>query len=514
MMNNRALQQCLRGAAASAVSLAVFCLPLGCFLALALLIVSMEESGVNLSSSTVPLTQMVMMLTQGVGLHTDSLTTTIMPLLLTFLMIVLIRAFTIRFKLDSVAAWICGVVVWVGLQLALTRSATSLLVDSTGLIMVKTALVFTLGFVWGTVPGSLTVGRVKLYLHTHVSKPLRHTLMAGLRCACILLGAYLLCGLVTLICWVAMGAQGMGNICNQLAMQNGSRVIVFIMALAWLPNLWLWALSWLFGAGFHIGSLATFSLWQGSIKGLPALPVFGLFPTAVHSDALRSLFLSLPLVISAVVGLSVFVLRRGFPIFSADFRTHRHDSTNRSNAARVVESHSGSTKNTRTREPATNNDKAQDQRSGQPSPWDDGMRQCVNCAYAAGAFCMIAAIVCLTLSVLFGVSDGALGENRLAHVGVDVTASTYAVARPTAIGLFAAWLCAVVVAAAVFGVRVLMARRARQQISAGATASAEPEEEEKRKVHTPRVVNSNPTMKEHNGDNEPTITTSPRIGLP
>ena len=64
--------------------------------------------------------------------------------------------------------------------------------------------------------------------------------------------------------------------------------------------------------------------------------------------------------------------------------------------------------------------------------------------YAAGSFCLSAMLTSLIATLLFAISNGSLGQHRLAHVGVDVMASTRAVGHPMAWGLAVAWLIAVV----------------------------------------------------------------------
>ncbi|WP_125963193.1 DUF6350 family protein [Bifidobacterium dolichotidis] len=498
--------------AAAAITLVVFGLSLGCLIALALLIFSIEESGQNLSQSAVPLTQAVMMLAEGVGYRTDSLIVTIMPLLLTGLMIVLIRAFVLRFKLRSVASWASGVFAWVVLQLIFTHSISYMFIDATFLIIVKLALMYSIGYVWAALPGSKLLERAKTYITSHISEQIRRVCRIAFRCSGIMLGIYAAAGIITAIVWICMDFDNMVRLFTVLNMQTGSRICMSIMALAWLPNLCIWAIAWLFGAEFNIGTLATYSMWQASSKDLPGLPIFGLFPQPVGQDAVRTLFILIPLVTSLVTGLVLFMLRKCFPIL----RNIHLTSASAPKAPRTASSNAGvDAKPAEAVKEET--EKSEDQQSSDQAIAQiksSGLQQLFNFAYAAGAFCIIAVVVCLVANIVFTLSNGALGEHELAHVGVPVANATNAVAKPTAYGLILAWLIAAVVAAAVFGVRLLLARRATAQTTTEDGKKPSPEtHDEKRKSHTPRVVNSNPTMKEHNGDDEPTITTSPRIGL-
>ena len=79
MMAN--LKYWLKGLAVAALSMVVYAGALGCYIALMLLVISMEEGGDNLSAFSVSLTEAVVLLSQGSGFKTGSITLTIMPLL-------------------------------------------------------------------------------------------------------------------------------------------------------------------------------------------------------------------------------------------------------------------------------------------------------------------------------------------------------------------------------------------------------------------------------------------------
>ena len=94
MMAN--LKYWLKGLAVAALSMVVYAGALGCYIALMLLVISMEEGGDNLSAFSVSLTEAVVLLSQGNGFKTGSITLTIMPLLLTVLLIALIASLAKR----------------------------------------------------------------------------------------------------------------------------------------------------------------------------------------------------------------------------------------------------------------------------------------------------------------------------------------------------------------------------------------------------------------------------------
>ena len=60
-------------------------------------------------------------------------------------------------------------------------------------------------------------------------------------------------------------------------METGSRILTTVAMSIWLTNVMLWLFPWLFGGGFAIGDLASFTLWLGQSKsfrnsGIQILP--------------------------------------------------------------------------------------------------------------------------------------------------------------------------------------------------------------------------------------------------
>ena len=110
MMAN--LKYWLKGLAVAALSMVVYAGALGCYIALMLLVISMEEGGDNLSAFSVSLTEAVVLLSQGNGFKTGSITLTIMPLLLTVLLIALIASLAKRVG-TSLSGCVAGIIGWV-----------------------------------------------------------------------------------------------------------------------------------------------------------------------------------------------------------------------------------------------------------------------------------------------------------------------------------------------------------------------------------------------------------------
>ena len=131
----------------------------------------------------------------------------------------------------------------------------------------------------------------------------------------------------------------------------------------------------------------------------------------VSSELWRTVALNAPLAIAALVGLLAVFLPQGFACRPLNVR------------------------NTSTRGPVL-----------------------VSLIYSAGAFCLSAMLISLASTLLFALSNGSLGDHRLAHIGVDVMASTRVVGHSTALGLTAAWLLALIGIALVFPIVWLVER--------------------------------------------------------
>lgn len=399
------LKQWGRGLLLSVLAMAIFAISLGCCIALILLVVSMEEGGDNLSAHTVPLTQAVVLLSQGIGFTTSSITLTITPLGLTALLVALIASLITRLRAFSPQALVGGLVGWLAINTMFRRGVEVGLTDDLGISLLKCAGLYIFAVICAICANKRLIHGVAQLIRDRLSTPIRHCLKRGLILAAALMGVYALCAIGTVISWVWMNHDAMAAVFDMAGMQTGSRVLTTIASLIWLPNLCVWACSWLFGAGFSIGELGSFTLWIGQSSGLPAVPIFGLFPNPVENDVLRTVLMMIPLAAALVLGLLAVFLPQGFA-----YRPMRmmHE-------------------------------------------WTD-KRMVLDLVYPAAAFCLAGALVAVCSAAVFALSNGSLGEHRLAHVGVDVVQSTQTIGRPTAVGLFAAWMTALVVTAAFFGI--------------------------------------------------------------
>ena len=389
----------LRGALEAFLAMLIYAVALGACMALLLLIISIEEGGPSLSMATVALTETITLLTQGCGFTAGALTLTIIPLLLTGLLIWVIRTLVGRMGV-SVGGCIAGLVVWVLCNLILMQGSQTMQVDTTPVILLRTSLVFLLGYGWACIRSEpfrqAFSKRIKQALPVQVRRTIRLGLTAGL----ILLAAMLAAGLIALIVWIALYHGDVGRLFKLTRMGTASAVTTSLASLAWLPNLIIWAASWLFGNGFNIGGLATFTLWSGHASSLPSLPLFGLFPEPVSRQEVRLLLLNLPLLAGVVVGILLLTGPWGVRIHAA---VRQAGLKSRDTAV------------------------------------------CFLMASLAMALTWL--VTLLGLALLFQLSNGALGRQRLAGVGVPIASSLRMIGTSLGVGLLGIWLLALVTAA-------------------------------------------------------------------
>jgi hypothetical protein len=83
---------------------------------------------------------------------------------------------------------------------------------------------------------------------------------------------------------VALGEPRISALEEGLRFDGGGVFVWSLVALAYLPNLLGWALAWLLGAGFSVGTGSLVSLWTTQLGMLPAIPVFGALPPVGVAD--------------------------------------------------------------------------------------------------------------------------------------------------------------------------------------------------------------------------------------
>ena len=409
-MNKARITSVLKGALCALGVMVIYAVPLGCFIALMLLVAAMEEGGESLPSVAMALTEAMVLLTQGTGFTIASVKMAIMPLLLTGLLIALI-AQCLRHAGTTPYTWVSGLVVWVALNQICVTETSLQLHDSELVIAAKTAVIWLLGTAFALLPSSPLVAKMRQSWSERVPEPVRVIVRIMVRLTVSVLVLLALAGVITVLVWVVRGASSMGKVFDLLGMEGGSRVLTTLACLAWLPNFAIWAISWLMGAGFSIGDLGTFTMWVGQSVKLPPLPIFGLLPQPISVDSVRlAVQIGAPALfaVCALVAMLVGPMR----VHVADFKSQ------------------------------------------------DGARRLIALMIRdALMLCGTAIIVLIVCYAGFMLSSGSLGERHLAHVGVDVAKSVGAVGWNLRQGFICAWLAVAIITALIYGIHWIVVAR-------------------------------------------------------
>ncbi len=250
------------------------------------------------------------------------------------------------------------------------------------------------------------------------SATLRRTVLLGIRLAVRFLIALSVLSFVTVLIWIILNFRSMGKVMSYVSMGPASAVITTVVSLGWLPNLMVWALSWLLGSGIVIGNVGVFTLWESGSTALPVIPVFGILPKSLSSQNVIIAILIIPIIIAFLLGLQTISSRRGFNLFSG--RDIRQEDTELKLPGIIGQaSHDGHNDGEEAGlETAADPDPGADQedhgtaRQDYPRSAAVGtavIAKLVDFAYAAGAF-VVAIITVICVSTLFYMlSSGSLG---------------------------------------------------------------------------------------------------------
>ena len=103
---------------------------------------------------------------------------------------------------------------------------------------------------------------------------------------------------------VALGEPRIAALETALRFDAGGVFVWSLLALAYLPNLLGWAVAWLLGAGFTVGTGSLVSLSTTELGMLPAVPVFGALPTIGAADPWMLAWLALGVAAAAIAGVA------------------------------------------------------------------------------------------------------------------------------------------------------------------------------------------------------------------
>src|SRR5690606_24340280 len=125
---------------------------------------------------------------------------------------------------------------------------------------------FATGVAWGILRGSKQFATTR-----RIGGSLGATLLSLLIASSIVLGASLVLAYAQIISlYEALQAGIFGGL------------VITLVQLLLLPNLLVWTLAWMSGAGFAIGDGSSISILGTTVGPIPALPIFGAIPTEPH----------------------------------------------------------------------------------------------------------------------------------------------------------------------------------------------------------------------------------------
>ncbi|HEY0187299.1 MAG TPA: DUF6350 family protein [Cellulomonas sp.] len=133
-------------------------------------------------------------------------------------------------------------------------------------------------------------------------EPVRRGLLAGTAASALLV---LLAAALTVV-WVLTGRSTILEVMNGLSLDTVGGLVLAVGELAYLPTLVVWALSWLAGPGFAVGTGTSFSTAGVTSGALPAVPLLGALPAPDVSGGI----LRVVPVVTVLVGAGVAVVLR------------------------------------------------------------------------------------------------------------------------------------------------------------------------------------------------------------
>lgn len=227
----------------------------------------------------------IWLLGHGVPLTADAVTVSLAPLGISALALFATYASAKRFATTSTRAWAAGTVTYALCTTAVATLAGSAPGWSLALAPLAGAVMGGLGMALGILarPDAPTVAELGersealAYRLTGVDL-VPATLRLGLRGGAVVV-ALLVGGAALLVgAWAVAGRATSSDIVTALEPGWTGGIVFAVAQLALLPNLVLWAISWLAGPGFAVGEGTSFTPF-GTVSGpLPAIPLLGSLP--------------------------------------------------------------------------------------------------------------------------------------------------------------------------------------------------------------------------------------------
>ncbi|VTR78671.1 hypothetical protein CHMI_03454 [Cellulomonas hominis] len=197
----------------------------------------------------------------------------------------------------GVAAYV-GVVLVVGLA-----TGTSLLHLGAGLLggAVVAVLGLGAGLLWR--PEAPRLRDVLEPVRARLPEPVAHGVAAGTTA----LAALVLLAALLATAWVLTGRSAIAEIVGSLRLDAVGGIVLALAELAYVPTLVLWALAWLAGPGFAVGTDTLFSVGDVHAGALPAVPLLGALPAP---DVVGGVLVVVPVVTVLAGAVVAAVLRK------------------------------------------------------------------------------------------------------------------------------------------------------------------------------------------------------------
>lgn len=215
------------------------------------------------------------LLAHGVPLAVGTDVLTLVPLGLTLLALYTCHASARRSGYPTSLALSAGVggyvVVAVVLSLLVRASVGHVVLAASGALVVS-----GIGLATGLArrPEAPPLRGLTRPLWSRVPAAVRAGVPAGVLAVALVLAA---ASLVTVL-WVLAGRATIADVIEALDLDAVGGGVLALAELAFLPNLVVWAFTWLAGPGFHVGTGTTFTTAEVVPGPIPALPLLGALP--------------------------------------------------------------------------------------------------------------------------------------------------------------------------------------------------------------------------------------------
>lgn len=385
----------------SVASMVLYAVPAAVFAASLLYTVSVNSSSANPSPVFGSITGAMIFMPQGIGFEHESLRLTITPLLLTFLMILSIKTIARKNEMNRVS-FCAGLAAWISETFFAVSAAPLKIIDSNASVLWKAALIFCLGFFSAKISDRRKdKSKISLYIkilakiQQNTNRNLRRAIQYGMRICTAVIAVYILAGTITAAVWIFKGLPDAADICDKINMPVPVRLFAFAVGLFWFPVYSVWAISWISGAGFSIGTAGSFTLWSSNADGLPLVPAFAILPSSVENPVLRQFLMLLPAAAAFIIGLYILVSPKHYDIFRF---------------------------------------------SGRPKPELNFRSLFKEFGYPFMAVCFGAVLAVLFCALFCWISYGSIGQNNFRSVGAAPSEAVKMIGKAVSRGLFCAWI--------------------------------------------------------------------------